>query len=202
MYSISINRIEEATFGGRMKVTAIVGSPRPEGNTSFIVDCALEKIASYGIDTKKIILSQYKVNPCQGHDKCRAFAKCAQQDDVPWILEEFRTADGIILATPVYYYNMTAQMKSFIDRNYFLYTHNLPLQARCAGLIVIAGSAGLETTVHALKRTIAISKSESDKVLVASGCAFKRGDARNNKDLIIAAQKLGDQMSGILLSKA
>jgi multimeric flavodoxin WrbA len=108
-----------------MKILAIVGSPRPKGNTSYLVDCALEDAADHGIETEKIILSQYKVNPCQGHDNCSSFSSCKQDDDVPWILDKFCNADGIILGSPVYYYNMTAQMKAFIDRNYFLYRHNI-----------------------------------------------------------------------------
>ena len=107
-----------------MKILAIVGSPRPKGNSNYLVDQALEEASKLAVDTEKIVLSQYEVNPCLGHDDCASFESCLQKDDAGWIFDRFREADGVILATPVYYYNVSAQMKAFIDRNYFLYTHD------------------------------------------------------------------------------
>ena len=149
-----------------MKILAIVGSPRPKGNTSYLVDQALQESAAHGIKTEKIILNKYKVNPCQGHDNCSSFSVCKQDDDAPWILDKFCSAEGIILGSPVYYYNMTAQMKAFVDRNYFLYRHNISPRMVCAGLIVIGGSAGLEQTVRALRRFIKLSADIPDDKIV------------------------------------
>ena len=106
-----------------MKIVAIVGSPRLKGNTSLLVDAALEEAAAQGCAVEKIMLSQYKIEGCRGHDLCGTYDKCKIEDDMPMILDKFSTADGTILATPVYYYNMTAQMKTFVDRNFFHYTH-------------------------------------------------------------------------------
>ena len=105
-----------------MKLLAIVGSPRLNGNTDYLTGQALEEAARLGVETEKIILSQHKVEPCLGHDDCASFDTCVLKDDAAWILESLCEADGVILATPVYYYNASAQMKAFIDRNYFLYT--------------------------------------------------------------------------------
>ena len=85
-----------------MKILAIVGSPRPEGNTSYLVDQALQEAAARGLETEKIILTQHRVNPCQGHENCASFSACKQDDDAPWILDKFVNADGVILASPVY----------------------------------------------------------------------------------------------------
>jgi len=182
-----------------MKILAIVGSPRPKGNTNYIVDQALQELATRGFETEKIILSQYRVNPCQGHDNCTSFSVCKQDDDVPWILDKFCSAEGIILGSPVYYYNMTAQMKAFVDRNYFLYRHNISPCMLCAGLIVIGGSAGLEHTVRALRRFVKLSADiPDDRIVILSGCASRPGEVKNNAVLIEEARKLGNRMAEIL----
>jgi multimeric flavodoxin WrbA len=182
-----------------MKILAIVGSPRPKGNTGYLVDRALQEASVQGIETEKIILSQYKVNPCQGHDNCSSFSVCKQDDDAPWILDKYCSADGIILGSPVYYYNMTAQMKAFIDRNYFLYRHDISPRMVCAGLIVIGGSAGLEHTVRALRRFIKLSTNlPDDRIVILSGCASKLGEVRKDDALIEEAKRLGNRMAEIL----
>jgi multimeric flavodoxin WrbA len=182
-----------------MKILAIVGSPRPKGNTSYLVDRALEEAAAHGIETEKILLSQYKVNPCQGHDNCSSFSSCKQDDDIPWILDKFCDANGIILGSPVYYYNMTAQMKAFVDRNYYLYRHNISPKMLCAGLIIVGGSAGLDHTVRALRRFIKLSANiPDDRIVIFSGCASKAGEVKSDKELSEAAGKLGQKMAEIL----
>ncbi len=184
-----------------MKLIAIVGSPRPAGNTNYLVDQALQEAVTYGCETEKVMLSQYRVNPCLGHEDCASFLACKQKDDAPQILEKFTTADGIILATPVYYYNMTAQMKAFIDRNYFLYTHDIPLKAVCAGLIVVAGGAGIDLTVRALRRCFTISgDNPDDRIITVTGYASGPGEVRNNRALVEGARKLGRRMAEILTS--
>ena len=68
-----------------MKIVAIVGSPRLKGNTNYLVDQAFKKASKLGADTEKIVLSQYEVNPCLGHDDCASFECCLQKDDSGWI---------------------------------------------------------------------------------------------------------------------
>ena len=178
-----------------MNILALVGSPRLEGNTVFLVDQALAEATELGAETEKIILSQYDVKPCLGHDECSDLDSCVQRDDAAWILDKFCKADGVILATPVYYYNVSAQLKVFMDRNYFLYTHNRKSQARVVGMIVVAEVEGLEDTVAALKRFMNESFDvEKASILEVHGYASRLGDARNNGPLLRQARELGRQM--------
>jgi multimeric flavodoxin WrbA len=182
-----------------MKVVAIVGSPRPKGNTSYLVDQALQEISSRGIETEKIMLGQYRINGCLGHENCSSFAVCRQDDDGRWIVEKFSQADGIILATPVYYYNMTAQMKTFIDRNYFLYTHGIRLKARCAGVIVVAGGSAIDITVRALRRCFRIQgENWEERVFTLTGYASRPGEVKNQPALLEEARNLGRRMAEII----
>lgn len=109
-----------------MKVVAIVGSPHAQGNTSYLTDVALQELSVKGIDTEKFVLGQYTIGPCLAHEGCSTFTICKVKDDTPGIIEKFNQADGVILASPVYFWDVTAQMKTFIDRNFF----NPPTRAR------------------------------------------------------------------------
>ncbi len=182
-----------------MKIVAIVGSPRPTGNTNYLVDQALQEAAIHGCETEKIMLSQYRVNPCLGHEDCASFSACKQKDDALWILEKFSTADGIILATPVYYYNVTAQMKAFIDRNYFLYSHKRRINSRCAGVISIGRGGGAEHAARALSRFLKISSNiPDDYIITLAGYAREAGSVKGNQTLVEEAKKLGSRIAEIL----
>lgn len=178
-----------------MKLLAIVGSPRLKGNTNYLVDVALNEATKLGAETKKIPVCQYEVKPCLGHANCATFDNCKINDDTSWILGNFCEADGVILATPVYYYNMTAQMKAFIDRNYFLYKKDLRSKARAVGIIVIAEMEGIEDTLHTMNQFIdwGFHVGEAQRFTV-SGYALNPGDARENSSLVEEARNLGRQM--------
>jgi multimeric flavodoxin WrbA len=179
-----------------VKIVAIVGSPRPKGNTGILVDAALKEAAAHGCECEKIMLSQYKIEGCRGHDRCRTYDKCKIEDDIPMILDKFRTADGTILATPVYYYNMTAQMKIFVDRNYFLYTHGIRLKSKCIGFIVVSGGEGDDLSIRALRRCFRIQGSNTlENWLEVTGYASGLGDVKNNPELIAEARELGKKMA-------
>ena len=178
-----------------MKLLAIVGSPRLNGNTNYLVEQALEEAAGLGAETEKIVLSQYRVGPCQGHDNCASFDSCLQGDDTAWILDRFCEADGVILATPVYYYNVSAQMKAFIDRNYFLYMKGRKSGARTAGVFVVAEQVGIEDTLYTMKQFVdeAFDIEEGMKFIVY-GYAGKTGAVKENLPLVEAARRMGRQM--------
>ena len=179
-----------------MKILAIVGSPRPKGNTNYLVDRALEAAAELGAQIKKIDLGKYKVNPCLGHDDCASFKSCPQEDDAIWILDEFLNADGVILATPVYWYNVSAQMKTFIDRNYFPYKHDLKYKAKAVGIIVVAEMEAIEDTVHTLNQFVDwCFNIEPDRKFIVSGYAHKVGEAKENLILVEEARQLGINMA-------
>ncbi len=178
-----------------MKLLSIVGSPRLNGNTNYLVDQAHGEAEKLGAETEKIILSEYQVSPCLGHVNCSSSKSCQQNDDTGWILDRFCEADGVILATPVYYYNVSAQMKVFIDRNYFLYEHNQKSRARVVGVIVVAETLGIEDTLHTLKQFIDESFNiAEDKIFIVSGYAGRPGEARGNRSLTEKARNLGRQM--------
>lgn len=190
---------------GRMdgiKIVAIVGSPKMKGNTSYLVDKALEEAAEKRVQTEKIMLAQHNLSPCLGHDNCASYKVCTQKDDAPWILDRFCEADAVILATPVYWYNVTAQMKTFIDRNYFIYQHGIEPRAKAVGIIITAEMEGIEDTLNTLRKftewTFPIPK---DRIISVTGYAHKMGGAEENTSLVNGAIALGRQLADILQEK-
>jgi multimeric flavodoxin WrbA len=177
-----------------MKVVAIVGSPHVKGNTSYLVDEALKELTSQSIETEKISLAEVTIAPCQGHDKCDTFKVCKIKDDAPEVIKKFNEADAVILATPVYYYDITAQMKAFIDRNYFCFRHDIKKKAKCAGLIAIGGGGGAEETLNTLKRFV---KLPEKNLFIVSGYHGEKA-AKDKPALVKQARDMGKNLAARL----
>jgi multimeric flavodoxin WrbA len=180
-----------------MKVVAIGGSPRLSGHSNFLIDQALDEIRARGVDTEKIVLNEYKIGPCQAHLNCGSFSECQQKDDASWILDKFSEADGLIIASPVYFGTISAQMKTFMDRSFFLYMHGRRPRPKCAGLIAIAGRGGAEETLKELRKFV---RAPDIKIFTLAGYAGRPdADPHNQAELIKQAREMGKQMAEVLV---
>ncbi len=175
-------------------VVAIIGSPHKDGNCSYLVDIVLKELEAQGIATEKISLAECAIAPCQGHDKCGEFKVCKIKDDAPAVIKKYNEADGVILASPVYFYDVTAQMKAFIDRNFFTFTHGGKAKAKCAGLIAIGGGGGADETVNTLQ---AFTHLPATKTVVLKGYTGQ-GAAKDKPALVKAAREMGKEMAAKL----
>lgn len=101
-----------------MKVIGISGSPRKNGNTSTLVQRVLDGVKSQGIETEFIELSSLNFSCCIGCESCSETYRCVIKDDMQMVYDLLDEADGIVLGSPTYFYNVTALAKSFIDRLY------------------------------------------------------------------------------------
>ena len=99
-----------------MKVLGIAGSPRRNGNTDLLLAEVMKGAAIKGAEVKTIILSNLNISPCQHCDSCLKTGECKIQDDMQRIYSEMEQADGIILASPLHFMSLTAQMKTMVDR--------------------------------------------------------------------------------------
>ncbi len=99
-----------------MKVLGIAGSPRRGGNTDLLLDEVMKGAASRGAEVKTIILNNLKIDPCQHCDTCLVKGRCKIQDDMQMVYRELEAADRIVLASPIHFMGVTAQMKAMIDR--------------------------------------------------------------------------------------
>lgn len=102
-----------------MKIAAFMGSPRKNKNTDVMLDAFLKGVReNSNEDIKNIFLQRYKISNCLACDSCNNTHKCVVNDDMQNIYPVFEEADIVVFATPIYWWSMSAQMKSFIDRLY------------------------------------------------------------------------------------
>jgi len=99
-----------------MKVLGIAGSPRRDGNTDLLLAEVMRGTASKGAEVKTIVLNDLKITPCQHYDFCLKTGKCKINDDMQMVYREMEEADRIVLASPIQFMGLTAQMKAMIDR--------------------------------------------------------------------------------------
>lgn len=107
------------------KVLIISSSPRKGGNSDTLCDKFKQGAESVGNTVEKIFLRDKKINYCTGCGYCNTnnYTGCSQKDDMTEILEKMINADVIVFGTPVYFYTMSGQLKTFIDRCCACYTH-------------------------------------------------------------------------------
>jgi multimeric flavodoxin WrbA len=110
-------------FKMNKKVLVLSSSPRRGGNSDILCDQFTMGVQQAGHQVEKIHLKDKIINYCTGCGTClNGNKKCIQMDDMAEILEKMIGADVIVMATPVYFYAMCAQMKTLIDRTYSRYT--------------------------------------------------------------------------------
>ena len=103
-------------------VLVISASPRKGGNSDTLCDEFIRGAQESGNNAEKIFLASKNIEYCIGCGVCNTTHKCVQRDDMAEILDKMVEADVIVLATPVYFYTMDAQMKTLIDRTVPRYT--------------------------------------------------------------------------------
>lgn len=130
------------------KVLILSSSPRREGNSDLLCDEFLRGAREAGHAVEKIFLGDKDIRYCTGCSVCSMYGKpCPQRDDAATIVQQMIDADVIVMATPVYFYTMCAQMKAMIDRC-------------CARYLEIAGKefyfilSAAETDLKMMERTV------------------------------------------------
>ncbi|MBI2908950.1 MAG: flavodoxin family protein [Chloroflexi bacterium] len=127
-----------------MKAIAVIGSPRVKGNTERLAQQALDAIAAEEIETEIIRLAGLTIDPCNACNACRRDpGGCTIQDDFQAVYSKMVEADGIILASPVYFGSATANMKALMDRAGYVGRHDGDRFVRkVGGPMVVARRAG------------------------------------------------------------
>ncbi|MDO8687372.1 MAG: flavodoxin family protein [Dehalococcoidales bacterium] len=99
-----------------MKVLGIAGSPRAGGNTDQLLAELMRGAASQGATVRTLFLSDLRIAPCLHCDSCFKKGECKLGDDMQMVYREMESADRIVLASPIHFMGVTAQMKAMIDR--------------------------------------------------------------------------------------
>jgi len=183
------------------RVMIVLGSPRKNGNSALLAQQAAAGAQSCGAMVEMIYLQELRLEPCNACDVCQADTglDCILDDELTALLPRLRQADALILASPVYWFTFTAQMKLFIDRDF--YALNGPqghaLKGRPIGLIMTYADTDPFTSgaVNAM-RTFQDMCCYIDAPVAGMvyGSAAGAGDIQKQPELLDAAYQLGQKL--------
>ena len=186
-----------------IKVVAFNGSPRKEGNTSILIHSVFEVLNEQGIETEVIQVGNKTVHGCTACGKCREISdrKCHIKNDLlNKCIEKMVEADGIILASPVYFADITSEMKALIDVTGYVTRGNGHLLSRKVGAGIVAVRRAGE--IHALNsmnnffliNQMIIPGSSYWNLAFGSGI----GDVLKDSEGIQTMKTLGENMAWLL----
>lgn len=185
---------------GSKQVLVILGSPRRTGNSSTLAARISRGAKSAGAEVETVFLQDLEISPCRGCDTCQKHDSkgCATEDDMQEIYPKLIKAAAWVIASPVYWFTMSAQTKIFMDRCYALpaYAKN-PFAGKRIAIAMSYGDADPVRSgcVNAL-RTFqdAYSYTRSKIVGMVYGSAMKAGEIENNETLMWEAEELGKRL--------
>ena len=183
-----------------MKIAAVVGSPRGlDGYTGPLVTGVLDAVRSAGAETQVLSLKDLTVNPCKGClEICNVTGTCHQKDDLETVKNSLLDADGIIFATPAYFFSVSAQLKAVIDRLNLVY-HCQMLKDKYSAMVVTCGGSDPEDVTGYLGRVL----TQFGFWNVGSLCAVQvqLEDADERAKLLEEAKVLGNRMVAAIRDK-
>lgn len=156
-----------------MRVTILNGSPRPNGNTEIMADAFMKGAQEAGHEVTKINLAGKKIAGCLGCQYCFSHdGVCVQKDDMAEILEVLDETDLVVFASPIYWFDMTGQMKCAIDRMYARGKKGFHMTK--AALLLDAASEGVfAAAVSQFQATTAYLGWENAGIITIAGMAEK-----------------------------
>ncbi len=172
-----------------MNILILAGSPRKDGNTDLLVE-AFVKGASQKHHIEVVSVHDYKVRPCMGCNACFRNEQhtCAQKDDMHVIYEKMADIDMLVIASPVYFYGLSAQLKAIIDRFHNPIRNTFPVK-KMALLLVAADSLQelFDSILTQYELCLNFFKIEDAGHVLVRGVKDK-GDIKDSKGLLEALE--------------
>jgi len=186
-----------------IKVVAFNGSPRKNGNTSILIDTVFSVLNSEGIETEVIQVGNKLVHGCTGCGKCREIKdkSCQIKNELlNECIAKMIEADGIILGSPVYFADVTSEMKALIDVAGYVTRGNGQLLSRKVGAGVVAvRRAGELHALNTMNNFFLINQ------MIIPGSSYwnvaigrEPGDVLNDAEGIQTMKRLGENMAWLL----
>lgn len=184
------------------KIVAFIGSPRKNGNVDTIVQRILDGVANSKSSVKKFYLNEMNIKGCQGCLYCRNIHDCAVKDDMQIIYNEIKDSDYVIIGSPVYICQVSAQTKLMLDRLYPLTeidkAKHMPRFGKKKLIMVYTQAAPFPFFFKKYFRYTAKHLKgmglEHYKTLIATK-AFEKNSTKSNKKILDHAYKLGLSIS-------
>jgi multimeric flavodoxin WrbA len=185
-----------------MKITAILGSPNKKGTTSTIAGAFLAEAEKLGAETNSYFLNGMDFKGCQGCHACKSVQDhCIVEDDLTDALEDMKTSDMMVFATPIYYWDVTGQFKCFFDRTWSLVkpdyeTNPEPtyIPSGKGALLITSQQAGEEKHKDVLKKYLGFLTMYGYKTESIWAFGMSAEDPERVAPYIVQARELADRM--------
>ncbi len=143
-----------------MKVILVNGSPKEHGNTFISLSEAAKALNDEGIETEIVYVGKDPIAPCMGCGACAKLGKCVINDKVNEFVEKMKTADGLIVGSPVHYACPTGSVLSFLSRAFYsgFRAGAETFRLKPAAAVAIARRSGASSTLDALNKFFTISE--------------------------------------------
>jgi len=187
-----------------MKIAVFNGSPRVGGNIEILLAETIRPIADAGFDVAKFTLNEMSIRPCQDCGGCEGTGRCVLKDDMASIADAIRASDRFILASPIFFFGLSAQAKTMIDRCQAFWCEKYMLKQPIPegengrkGLLLLVGGMkkeiGVEcgeATAKAFFRTISVGQHETVSYLGVDKKGAIRGHESAFRDVYRAGRRL------------
>ncbi|MFP4444836.1 MAG: NAD(P)H-dependent oxidoreductase, partial [Desulfosudaceae bacterium] len=188
-----------------MLALGLLGSPRKNGNTHYLLSTFLNALGKKGAAVQIMHVPDKQIHPCQGCTFCEKKGYCTQQDDdmSREIYPLLRRAEIIVAASPIYFYNVTSQLKALIDRSQALWSRRYklglsdPQAATRAGIMLAVGATkgkNLFSGTHLTARYFFDAVSANFTGELGYRRVEKPGDLQKVEEVTGQVQELADQL--------
>ncbi|MFX0124084.1 MAG: flavodoxin family protein [Candidatus Hodarchaeota archaeon] len=187
----------------KQNVIIVKGSPRKKGNSSILAESLAKGAKDSNAEVEEFFLQNMDIKPCNACDVCikKPEKGCVIDDDMQLIYPKLRSADSIVIATPIYWFNMSAQTKIFIDRFYGLIEpQKHVLKDKRIGIILTYGdtnehSSGAVNAINSFKDMFRYIGAEIKGII--HGSAMDPGQIEQNTELMDKAYELGVELGSV-----
>jgi len=183
------------------KILILKGSPRERGNSAALAERAAAGALEAGAQVESVYLHGLDIRACDGCDLCMEQGEyCVIEDDMQSLYPKLLEADALLLASPIYWFTFSAQLKLCIDRWYGLWNFKNDLfRGKPVGIILTYGDSDLYTSgginaIHTFETLFRFL--QAPIVGMVYGTAMDPGDAEKQPDLMERAYHLGQRLGG------
>jgi multimeric flavodoxin WrbA len=181
-------------------VLILKGSPRERGNSATLAEKAAEGACAAGAQVESIYLHGLEIRPCDACDLCLEQGECVIEDDMRPLYPKLAAADAILLASPIYWFTFSAQLKLCMDRWYaFQASQWKELSGKPFGIILTYGDSDLYTSgaINAIHTFETMGRFLNGRIAgIVHGSLSDVGDAEKHPELLEQARRLGEMLGG------
>ena len=181
-------------------VLILKGSPRERGNSAVLAERAAQGARAAGAQVESIYLHGLDIRACDACDLCAEQGECVIEDDMRSLYPKLAAADAILLASPIYWFTFSAQMKLCIDRWYaFQASKWKELSGKPFGLILTYGDTDLYTSgaINAIHTFETMCRFLNSRIAgIVHGSLDEAGEAEKHPELLEQAYRLGQALGG------